>query len=495
MSKSEQSAKVKKIIERVRASRKVSPARRIALEVGILVRVRSAYTHEVLDAVLKSASISAEERAFATKLALGVTMSWGTLDEVLNKFLKDPRGLRPEVRDALRISTYEILFLHKRPHAAVDQGVELVRCVASGAVGLANAVLRRVVSDAKDFPFGDTKLSTSAFARAYAFPLWMTKMLLDTRGRLATCHFLEASNETAPLYVAENLLVADREEILQAFELSDAQAKQFDVVRCGFHLERCWRVHNQKAVAHPAFRRLLSEEKLVVSDASSQLIAQLAMPFVKPQRFLEIGAGRATKSILLQNAAVSRFGEQVHLESLDDHEFKAEIQRQRAKLSGVELHRAHVLDAQKLSQAFEPQSFDTIFIDAPCSGLGTLRRHPEIRWRITRQDIDALARLNLNILHEAARCLSVRGVLTYATCTLTYEENEGLVQRFLKSRLGEDFKLRVLTVPVAEQATAEAADGAMNLTSQLSSKTLFTQELRPGGPDAHFAVQLVRVRA
>ena len=467
------------------AASKASPARVFALQVGKAVREREAFTHDVIEAQLPEARLSEEDKAFATKLALGVTMSAGTLDELIDHACTNPKALMPEVRDALRVSAYEIIFLDKSPHAAVDQGVELVRSVEPRAAGLANAVLRKLVDARRTFPFGNPDVSLVALARKNAFPVWMAKSVLDDRGKDELKAFLEASNEVAPLYVAENALRAEAGEVQAAF--GGAQAEAEPVTVDGRAIPRCWKVGNHRAIARPEVAALLKGGKAIVSDASAQAIARLAVPRTMPGRFLEVGAGRGTKSILLQNVAFERFGAQMPLETVDNLPFKAKIQEKRAALTGVRLDEAHVLDAQRLRAKFGDEAFDAVFVDAPCSGLGTLRRHPEIRWRITPRDIESLARLNAVILQEAAYCTKVGGLLTYATCTITKAENELVVERFLRSSIGERFKI----VPLGDAAAAKAPGASR----QDAAKALFfASNLRSDGPDAHFAAQFVRVR-
>lgn len=460
---------------------KASPARRFALSVGTIVREREAFTHDVIEAQLKEAALSDEDKAFGTKLALGVTMSSGTLDELIDRYVTNPGDLAPLVRDALRVSAYEIVFLDKSAYAAVDQGVELVRSVEPRAVGLANAVLRKIAGAKEDFPFGNPEKSLQALARQHAFPLWLAKTVLDDRGLPALKDFMAASNEVAPLYLAVNALRSSEDEARSAFTEASAGAEPAGFG--GRAIPRCWRLENHRAIAHPAVATLLKEGKLFASDASAQAIARLAVPRQMPGRFLEVGAGRGTKSILLQNVALERFGEQMPLETVDNLAFKTKIQTKRAKLTGVRLDEAHTLDAQRLRAKFGEQSFDAVFVDAPCSGLGTLRRHPEIRWRLKPRDIEDLARLNAAILQEAGACVKKGGVLTYATCTVTRAENERVVERFMKSAVGERFKI----VPLGALSHAGAAPTG-------ADALFFASNLESGGPDAHFAAQFVRVR-
>ena len=301
-------------------SSKASPARLAALAVCGDVRRRDAYAQDVIARRVDGSPMAREDRAFATRLALGVASSWGTLDEVLDRALDKPGDVQDDVRDALRIAAYEILFLDKTPHAAVDQGVELVRSVQPRAAGLANAVLRRVVALKREFPFGDPSRDVAALARLHAFPLWLAKRLIADLGPQAAVDLMRASNEPAPLFVAANEAKATADEVRAA--LAEAGADVRPVSIDGVEVPGCLQVAEPRALQDGRVRRLFSQGKLLVSDAASQLVAASVLPAHMPASFLEIGSGRGTKTILLQSGALRAYGSQMELVALDNHAFK-----------------------------------------------------------------------------------------------------------------------------------------------------------------------------
>ena len=171
-----------------------------------------------------------------------------------------------------------------------------------------------------------------------------------------------------------------------------------------------------------------------------------------------------------QGAAVRRWGEPLHAHAaVDNHPFKVKLLKERASEYGLDSVEGIVADATRLQGDLEGREFDLVFIDAPCSGLGTLRRHPEIRWRITPAHIDDLARTQLALLRSAATCVSVGGTLAYATCTVTRKENFDVVKAFLASPEGSAFAL-----------------------APIGGRSCFAPQLVPGSSDAHFAVVFVR---
>lgn len=445
---------------------KASPARLRALETVRLWRERDGFVQDIMERSVDASPLSPEDRAFATKLVCGTVSCVGTLNEAIDACLDSPDDVRPNVRDALLISAYEILFLEKSAHAAVDQGVELVRSVAPRAAGLANAVLRRMVRLKEDFPFGDPSVDLAAFARSQGFPLWLAEKLRDDLGREAARAFMEASNGPAPLFVAANDLVTTDED-LRAY-LEDAGVGPEPVAVEGDVIAGCFRLKERRALLDDAVKQALDAGKLLVADAASQAVA-LAVAGCACGRgercegfsLLEVGAGRATKTILIQSDIARICGKAcVEHVTVDNVEFKAELLRERAQAHGAKVSEVLTGDATDLASVLGARHFDVVFIDAPCTGLGTLRRHPEIRWRIRPESIAEAATLDLALLRSAAAHIAPGGILAYATCTVTPEENEAVIARFLATEEGHGF----------EQRTAR--------------RTHLT--LDPTSPDAHF---------
>lgn len=446
-----------------------TPARLAALEVVRTVRERNAFAQDVIAKVIDKSKMSVEDRAFATLLALGTVSARGTLDEVIDRALDEPTDVFRETRDALQISTYELLFLGKEPHVAVDQGVEMVKSFSPGpAARVANAVLHKVVRLRLEFPFGNPSEDVDALARTQAFPTWIAVKLIREMGAEAAVDFMRASNEPAPLYVAVNACKADDASVLKAFERAEEQASAMPLGSA--EMPGCIRVAEGRSLLVPSIARQIEQGKMLVSDAASQLVAASVLPDEKPASALEIGAGRATKTILLQSGATRRYGSQIdEYVTIDNHEYKTKLLRERADQYGICVTEALTANALDLDHIMSERLFDFVFIDAPCSGLGTLRRHPEIRWRLSEKDIPGFTKTQLGMLKAAAAHVAPGGTLAYATCTITREENAGVVSAFLSSEEGSAFKV----VPI---------DGRNCISTRLA----------PGASDAHFAVKFVR---
>ena len=450
------------------SERSASPARQAALRVTSIVRERDAFAQELIHKYIDSSHMSREDRAFATRLTLGVVSSYGTLDDVINRCLDRVSDINDDVRDALRISTYEIIFLKKEPHAAVSQGVELVKTIAPKASGLANAVLRRIADKAHKFPFGDPRTDIEAFARLHAFPEWLAKRALLDLGPEATRDYLAGSNEPAPLFVAINAAKADESEVVETIVAAHGDPVAVSVN--GEDIPGCYCLSEGRVLFDGRVRHMIQTGQLLVSDASSQQIARLVLTEEKPASLLEVGAGRGTKTVLIQSDAQRRYGSQIdEYVTVDNLEFKTNITAERAEEYGIHVSESITGDATVLDDVVGERAFDVVFIDAPCSGLGTLRRHPEIRWRLNPEKIDEFAKTGLALLKSASTHVTPGGSIVFSTCTITRAENIDVVKAFLASDEGASFSL-----------------------APIGGAPCFNPALKPGSPDAHFAVRLVK---
>lgn len=448
--------------------RSASPARQAALRVTSIVRERDAFAQELIHKYIDSSRMSREDRAFATRLTLGVASSYGTLDDVINRCLDRVSDINDDVRDALRISTYEIIFLKKEPHAAVSQGVELVKTIAPKASGLANAVLRRIADKAHKFPFGDPRTDIEAFARLHAFPEWLAKRALLDLGPEATRDFLAGSNEPAPLFVAINAAKADEAEVVETIVAAHGDPVAVSVN--GEDIPGCYCLSEGRVLFDGRVRHMIQTGQLLVSDASSQQIARLVLTEEKPASLLEVGAGRGTKTVLIQSDAQRRYGSQIdEYVTVDNLEFKTNITAERAEEYGIHVSESITGDATALDDVVGERAFDVVFIDAPCSGLGTLRRHPEIRWRLNPEKIDEFAKTGLALLKSASSHVAPGGSIVFSTCTITRAENIDVVKAFLASDEGASFAL-----------------------APIGGAPCFNPALKPSSPDAHFAVRLLK---
>lgn len=448
-----------------------SPARHVAREVVTRVRERTSFAHEVLDTALKRSSLSADDAALTTRLAYGTLQNQGSLDQGIDRYL-DGKRIEPRVRDSLRVSAYEILFLSTEHRAAVHQGVELVREVRPQAAKLANAVLRRLSEDAAAFPWGDPETDVAALARLFGHPQWLASLWIEELGRETAIEAMKADNEPAPLYVAVNPFAGSIEAARAALRADGASPQP-----CA--LPGCVEAGNPGMAVRGT---TLREGLAIPADAAAQLVATFV--HARPgQTIVEVGSGRGTKTLLLQARAVQSGGP-ADITAVDLHGFKARLLTERLERFGVPGVTVLVGDATDFS-AIEGTpaegTVDAVLVDAPCTGLGTLRRHPEKRWRVEPADLSALAHLGSRLLAEAARLVRPGGFVVYSTCTVADRENADVVRAFLAGEQGSSFTIDSLAEDVPEPWRHFVTDEGFLRSVPLT-----------GGPDGHFAARLVR---
>ena len=419
----------------------IARSRRTALSILADIRRRGAFSRPVVDASLKESGLSREDSAFASRLVYGVITAEGTLDALIDGFAKRPGAVEPRVRDVLRMSICELLYLSTPPRAAVHQGVDAVRQVRPAAAGFANAVLRQIAEKATAFPWGDIRSDRDALARASAMPRWLVDVFLEDLGDEAGVAALLAGVEPPPMYVRVNPFRADRETAIRQLteDGADPQPSPPD--------PGCIHCASARGAVHG---EAVSSGMVIVSDAAAQ-VAPLAADPSAGSMILDIGAGRGTKTATLQGVALSAGGA-ADITAVDIHGFKLDMLAKTLAGLGIPAAQMAIVDATD-GEAMSAlgDRFDIVLLDAPCSGLGTLRRHPEKRWRIMPEDVDRMARLQYSMLEAA--CLVVRpgGVVVYSTCTIARAENQGVIESLLQSDRGQAFSVRPIEGVVDEE--------------------------------------------
>ena len=464
---------------------KLSPARRRALSALMEAQDGRGFVRDILAASAGTLS-DARDEAFVLTLALGVTATVGALDEALDRYIAKPSKVSARVRMALRIPAFEMLYLDTPGHVAVSQGVELVRSQARSAAGLANAVLRRIDEGrtaffaARDVEEGQREVV--AAARRQGIPVWLARKI---EASLAHCGHAEESlcfsGAPAPACIC----------VRPGAVLSNSVSGCIEP----FVLDGTYLVSVPSMVAASED---LAQGSLAVSDFNAQIIATST---VRSGSCLEIGAGRGTKTYVMACRA-SRCGLHGRHVAVDLSAAKCEINRQRLEQAdlaeGIEFAPGDGcnLDATlaQIDVAGERILFDTVFLDAPCSGTGTMRRHPEIPWRLVSSDIeDGLPKLQLQLLREAARRVKPGGELIYATCSVLMAENEQVLDAFLQTEQGLAFEVAPLHAAFAFQKEPAAVD---YLRAHEDERGLFQSfPFKPEDFDGHFCVRLIRRKA
>lgn len=401
---------------------RLSPARRAALALLGERRRRDARARDLLRGSDALSKLDERDRGLAVRLVMGVTAAEGALDSMVDAHLRRGAHLEPRVRDALRIAAFELVYLGTRPDVAVSQGVELVRSVAPRATGLANAVLRRVAEeDVAAVAAARERVGSGTFdARDLALVGALPEWLADHVGTRA----LTALEPAAP-WVAANLVRGNPFDALREAGCEPQEGQLPRSLRLG-------------APARLAPSGLVERVVVIPCDLAAQEVALACAP-APGERVLEVGQGRGTKTLLLQNAAVAAGGP-CEITAVEVSPRKSELAARRMETAGVADHvRCVCADGRALPENLG--TFDLVFLDAPCSGTGTLARHPEIAWSLSPEAPAELAALQGELLASAAARVARGGRLVYATCSVLSEENDAVIRAFLASPAGAGFEL------------------------------------------------------
>jgi len=396
----------------------ISVARQISFEVLRRVEAEGAYASDVLHAEL-GASVKAEDAALATELTLGVLRWRRTLDFLVERQLKKPVAkLDLAVALALRMGLYQLRHLERIPaRAAVNESVEMVkRARKSSAASLVNAVLRRLAEEARKpiAEFIDASVPPAErLGILNSHPTWMVERWLARWGEARTIALLEANNRTPRLSCALHD-TARREEVLGGLEKAGLRLDAGKLLRGAFAVSG----------GSPARTEAFRKGWISIQDEASQAIP-LLLNVQAGDRVLDLCAAPGGKTPPLVRAA----GETGLVVAADRHAHRLRAMREQFRRLGLRGARLVELDATA-PLPFRG-GFERILVDAPCSGTGTLARHPEIRWRLEQGQFSEFRGLQVAMLSNAAAQLAPGGRLVYSTCSLEAEENEEVVKEAL----------------------------------------------------------------
>ncbi len=427
-----------------------TPTQTRLLAVRVLERVEraGAYADLALHAELRRSHLASNDRALATEFVYG-TLRWrGRLDFLLSQVLdRDFDALEPLVATLLRLGAYQIVFTGSVPDsAAVDQTVRCARAVgAERATSLVNAVLRRLARIHDTIPLPDlTEDPLAHLTGVLSLPPWIAERWLTIFGAEEAATLAKASNSVPPLTARVNPLRCSRRALIEELGPRLPDARPCPLAPRGVLLG-----HR----GHPAHDPAFLEGRFTIQDEASQLVVTYLEP--KPgERILDVCAAPGTKT----TAIAEEIGDAGEVVALDRNARRLRLVGRDARRLGLTNITACEHDAMRPLDGFAAEgAFDRILVDAPCSGLGTLRRNPDARWRVRPSDPPRLAEIQTTILRNAAAALRPGGVLVYSTCTLLPEENEMVVE----SLLSEARDYRLLPADAAPEPTRRliGADG------------------------------------
>ncbi|MDI9259969.1 16S rRNA (cytosine(967)-C(5))-methyltransferase RsmB [Alicyclobacillus sendaiensis] len=395
----------------------IAEGRRRAYQALIRVERDGAYLSVALQEALASTAMDERDRALATEIAYGTLRRQITLDRLLSPLLRRPLSkLDPEVRVILRMSAYQMSWLHRVPaYAAANDAVELAKRHLPQAAPLVNAVLRRYAERAREWQ----DVLNRDLARAsdverwsvmHSVPTWIVERLVADHGADRALEALRSMNEPAAMSLRVNRLRASREEAIAMLSAEGVQASPGALAQEGL------RVQGQVDVTRlQAYR----DGVVTIQDEGAMLVAPLLRP--EPgMRVVDLCAAPGGKTTHLAEL----MGDRGEIDAYDVTVAKVRAVRQQAERLRLQSIHPRLGDGRQVT----PEGpYDAALVDAPCTGLGVMRRRPDLRYRRRPEDVLQLAQLQRDLLRRACAIVRSGGVVVYATCTLLKEENESVV--------------------------------------------------------------------
>lgn len=389
--------------------------------VKILNRVErtDSYLDKVLDAELRSQELNDLDKGLLTEIVHGVLRWQNKLDWVLNGF-SHGNFAKSEInlKNTLRVALYQILFLNRVPHAAaVNEGVEFIKRIRGDKLaGLVNAVLRNVIRNIEGIRYPDPKEDQVQYLSVvFSHPHWMVKRWVKRFGAEETQKLLMASNERPGLSLRINKLKVDPGHFLS---LLDQQKIEYTG---SSHIDYFVKVRGLTKIGQ---MELFRNGMFTIQDESAALPCLLLG--AKPgERVLDLCAAPGGKTTAIAEMMKNE-GEVI---AIDKYEVKLGFIKAACERLGLRNVRLQVTDAASLESALA----DRVLLDAPCSGLGVMTKKPDIKWKRDISDLLKLAKMQYDLIANAARLVKPGGVLVYSTCTTEPEENQEVVKKFLQN--------------------------------------------------------------
>ncbi|MFC4100992.1 16S rRNA (cytosine(967)-C(5))-methyltransferase RsmB [Paenibacillus xanthanilyticus] len=435
-------------------------AREVALDTLVRVAESGAYSNLQLNRALQDAGLTRPDAGLATELVYGTIQRQRTLDDILMRLVtKGWSKLAPWVLQLLRMSAYQICYLDRvPPHAAVNEAVTIAkRRGHAGISGMVNGVLRNLLRRKEELmqPAVSGGAASDIGIRQ-SYPDWIVSHWIDEFDAHTAEAICAAGNEPPHASIRVNIVKGTREHALRVLAEQGFDAEPSKLAPAGIVV---------RGGGNLALTDGYASGWWTMQDESSMLVAEVCAPRAGT-RVLDCCAAPGGKTTHLAEL----MGDAGEVIANDVHEHKRQLIEEQANRLELRSVRPVTGDAGRLTERFEPASFDTVLLDAPCSGLGVIRRKPEIKWTKSPGDIREIAGVQRRLLREAAQLVKPGGTLVYSTCTIAREENEDQVASFLAElpgfELDPDWPADVLSSLREAGAVADDFRGELQLLPQ-----------------------------
>jgi len=383
------------------------------------------------------------DRAFLTELTYGVIRWRGKLDWVIRFFSKIPfEKIELETLNILRLGLYQILFLSRTPaSAAVNESVELAKGIrGKGGAGFVNAVLRSTIRQKDEIPYPEIDEDPARhLSVVQSHPLWLVRRWVKEMGVEETLRVCTFNNRISSLTLRTNTLKIDRKDLIEKLKGKECKPVPTTYSEEGIVLR------DPPPTSELPF---IKEGLYIIQDEASQLVSSILDP--KPgERILDACAAPGGKTTHM----AQKMGNQGEIDALDLSKGKLDLIAEGCQRLGIRIVRTIKGNAAEPLSIPQRMEYDRILADVPCSGFGTLRRNPDLKWRRGEEDIKRLSELQLSILSHLSVYLKKGGTFVYSTCTVFHEENEDVAEKFLSEH--PEFQLD----RIDKVASAFIADG------------------------------------
>ena len=395
--------------------------RRICLSILNRLISNSPFSDQLLKSYLNRSDLDERDRAFVVNIVQDFIRWKLRIDWIIKQFIKSPfKRLEPYVLNVLRIAVYQIYFMDKVPEfAIVNEAVNQAKRKGKYIANTVNGILRNICRNKGKINYPDKEKDPIGFLSTYfSFPEWLVKKWIDEIGYKETEKLLNALNETPNIVIRTNLLKISRDDLVKRLRQKGMEAYATKYSPSGIIIKRLHRdVSDMEEYKEGLF---------FVQDEASQICAYILDP--RPDEIiLDACSGLGVKAI--QMVELIKKGKII---SLDINPKRLLILAQTLKKEDMEDIVFPIAGDGCSAFSLFKCKFDKILIDAPCSGLGTIRRHPDIKWTKKEEDIKMLSDLQKRLLDGVSPCLKKNGRMIYVTCTISKEENEEVVEEFLK---------------------------------------------------------------
>ena len=387
------------------------------LAVKILGRVlnEGAYSNIILSKELNEVELNEKDKALLTEIVYGVLRRKKTLDIIISNFVKDIKLMNKDILNILRVAVYQMNFLDKIPsYAACNEAVEEAKEISENDSKLVNGILRSFTKNPDDIEVLGNKIDEYAYK--FSFEPWMIRLLIKQYGESLAKKIMSGLNMIPEVSVRVNGMTADYDEVFEKLE------------ELGYEIEEgavCPEAISIKGGKSIETNPLFMEGKITVQDESAMVIAPL-LELEEGMTVIDLCSAPGGKTThiaeILQNTG--------KVLAYDIHESKLGLIKENCDRLGITNVEVKAHDATKLNSELIETS-DRVLIDVPCSGIGIIRKKPEIKWNKSRNDLREIIPIQRDIMENAWQYLKTGGIMIYSTCTLNQEENEENIDWFV----------------------------------------------------------------